>query len=255
MTSANFKFIEKGGQQMQVGNTMQEMVEEIGQHSDSRKSETLNSQVYLAIREKIICGDWLPGTKLTLRGLAAELGTSIQPIRDAVGRLMAERSLSLRPNHSVVLPPIDRALMDDVFSLRNMLEGEAVRRSTLTLTPADFVEIEAAIHATRIHYATGGSIRDRVVAIQKIAIIFAKTCGSTLLAEQLINLRTRTAPYYAAAMAADTLADNEFITFTIRIQDEFVAALKRREAEEAANIRKADLYTYQHYIYRLLKLD
>lgn len=56
-------------------------------------------------------------------------------------------------------------------------------------------------------------------------------------------------------MAADTLVDNEFIAFTIRMQDEFVAALKRRDAEEAANIRKADLYTYQHYIYRLLKLD
>ena len=236
-----------------MGNMIQEMIEEIGQRSDSGKSETLNLQVYLAIREKINCGDWLPGTKLTLRGLAAELGTSIQPIRDAVGRLMAERSLLLRPNHSVVLPPIDRALMDNIFSLRNMLEGEAVRRSTLT--PADFVEIEAAIHATRIHYTTGGCIRDRVVAIQKIATIFAKTCGSTLLAEQLINLRTRTAPYYAAAMAADTLVDNEFIAFTIRMQDEFVAALKRRDAEEAANIRKADLYTYQHYIYRLLKLD
>jgi len=221
----------------------------------SRKSETLTSQAYLAIRQRIFVGEWLPGTKLTLRGLAAELGTSIQPIRDAVSRLAAEKSLVLRPNHSVVLPPIERALLDEIFSMRNMLEGEAVRRSALALTPQDFAELEEAIKVTRVHYRKGGNVQERVLAMQTIAMMFARKCGSTLLGEHLTNLRTRTAPYYAAAMTNDTMADSEFITFTIRIQDEFIDALKRGHAEEAAEMRKADLYSFQHYIYRLLNLD
>ncbi len=48
------------------------------------------------------------------------------------------------------------------------------------------------------------------------------------------------------------MADPEFVTFIIRIQDEFLSAL--RDPVAAAETRKVDLYTFQRYIYRLLSL-
>ncbi|SDF25959.1 hypothetical protein SAMN05216337_104938 [Bradyrhizobium brasilense] len=50
------------------------------------------------------------------------------------------------------------------------------------------------------------------------------------------------------------MADPEFVTFIIRIQDEFLSALRRRDPVAAAETRKVDLYTFQRYIYRLLSL-
>lgn len=67
-------------------------------------AETLSLQVYHTIRDRIFRGEWLPGTRLTLRSLAADLGTSVQPVRDAIGKLTVERVLILRPNYSVQIP-------------------------------------------------------------------------------------------------------------------------------------------------------
>lgn len=82
--------------------------------SASAPTETLSSQVYHAIRDRIFRGEWFPGTRLTLRALASELGTSVQPVRDAIGKLTVERVLVLRPNYSVQIPNIDRELMDEI---------------------------------------------------------------------------------------------------------------------------------------------
>jgi hypothetical protein len=92
--------------------------------------------------------------------------------------------------------------------MRNMLEGEAARRSALTLKDEDFAELEAPIDATRIHYVRGGHVQERVIAIQTIATILANRCGSEILAEQILNLRVRTAPFYAAG-ASDAPSDCE----------------------------------------------
>jgi DNA-binding GntR family transcriptional regulator len=226
-----------------------------GDQANEARSETLSMQVYLAIRDRIFRGEWLPGTRLTLRGLALELGTSVQPVRDAVGKLTVERALILRPNHSLLLPPIERSDMEEIFSMRNILEGEAARLCASAMHEADFDRLEATIRATRQVYIMGTVITDRVAAIQSVAKALAERSGSSILAEQIVNLRTRTAPFYAAALTKDDMVDSEFVTFTIRIQEEFLRALRRRDGVAAAEIRKVDLYTFQHHIYRLLSLE
>lgn len=220
-------------------------------------AETLSIQVYLTIRDRIFRGEWLPGTRLTLRALAAELGTSVQPVRDAISKLTVERVLILRPNYSVQIPGVDRRMMDELFSMRNLLEAEAARRCATLMSEAEIDELEEAIRATRRVYTLETATANRVGEIQNVARMLALKSGSSTIAEQIINLRTRTAPYYAAALSRDDHEGNkdpEFVIFTIRIQDEFVRALRRRDAVAAAEIRKVDLYTFQHYIYRLIKV-
>ena len=227
-----------------------------GDTSGDAPTETLSIQVYHTIRDRIFRGEWFPGTRLTLRALAAELGTSVQPVRDAIGKLTVERVLVLRPNYSVQIPDVDRALMDEIFGIRNILEAEAARRCASLMSEADIDDLEEAIRATRRVYWVDSEVPSRVTTIQNVSRILAERCGSTALCEQLINLRARTAPYYAAALARnDDGQDAEFVTYTIRIQDEFVAALRRRDEVAAAEIRKVDLYTFQHYIFRLLGVE
>ena len=121
------------------------------------------------------------------------------------------------------------------------------------MSSADIDELEEAILATRRVYWVESEILNRVATIQQVPRLLAQRCGSVTLGDQIINLRARTAPYYAAALARnDDGQDREFVVFTIRIQDEFIAAMRRRDELAAAEIRKVDLYTFQHYIYRLL---
>lgn len=221
-------------------------------HLPAQDINTLSHQVYQGLSMRIRRGDWLPGTRLTLRSLASEQGTSIQPVRDAISRLAAEGALVLRPNHSVALPPTDGQLMTEIFAMANMLEGCAARLSTLRLSELNLSHLEDAIARSKEYYRHGGSIRDQLISINDISHTLATESGSSLLAEQISILRTRTAPYYAAAIQLEKGADQDFIIYTTRIQNEFLLALRRRHPDEAEAIRRADLYTYQQYVYRKL---
>ena len=45
---------------------------------------TLGQQIYQQLESKLLLGEWLPNTKVTLRTLALSLNTSMQPVREAV---------------------------------------------------------------------------------------------------------------------------------------------------------------------------
>ena len=60
--------------------------------------EPLHENVYQEIRRNLIAGQFQPGEAVTLRGLAAKLGTSAMPVREALRRLVAERALDLGAN-------------------------------------------------------------------------------------------------------------------------------------------------------------
>ena len=60
----------------------------------------LTDQVYTVIREAILHGEMPAGTRLRVRDLAAQVGTSVMPVREAIRRLeeagLAERCRGVR---------------------------------------------------------------------------------------------------------------------------------------------------------------
>ena len=55
---------------------------------DAGEAPTLAQLVYDQLESRILAGQWLPDTKVSLRTLAGSLNTSMQPGRGAVGRLL-----------------------------------------------------------------------------------------------------------------------------------------------------------------------
>src|SRR5271169_1570774 len=66
--------------------------------------DTLQQRVYHALARGLMGGMFTPGEAVSLRTLAARLGTSAMPVREAVSRLIAERALVMLPNRSVIIP-------------------------------------------------------------------------------------------------------------------------------------------------------
>ena len=56
--------------------------------------EGLNAAVYNELRQRLIHGRMSPGHELSTRSIAAELGVSQTPVRDALSRLAAEGALA-----------------------------------------------------------------------------------------------------------------------------------------------------------------
>lgn len=105
--------------------------------SASSERDTLQRRTYETIRQALMAGVFQLGQAVTLRTLAAALGTSAMPVREAVSRLITERALTMLPNRTVIVPRMTRSRCIELFKARQVLERLAAEaacaRSTLQL--------------------------------------------------------------------------------------------------------------------------
>jgi DNA-binding GntR family transcriptional regulator len=72
------------------------------------RRKPLSEQAYEQIREAIVVGELVPGERLRDQDLAAELGTSRTPVREALRRLTDEGLVVIQPNSATLVAEIDR---------------------------------------------------------------------------------------------------------------------------------------------------
>jgi len=89
----------------------------------------VHDKVYDELRLALVCGRFVPGRSVTLRGLAVMLGVSPMPVRAAVARLVAEGALALTPTRRISVPAMDERRFDELVTARILLEGEAAERA------------------------------------------------------------------------------------------------------------------------------
>ena len=89
----------------------------------------LSDRVYDELRTALTEGRFRPGDRLIIDRLAAELGVSQTPVREAMKHLVAAGVLDARPNHSIVVPILSPEQYQEVADLRCALEGMAAARA------------------------------------------------------------------------------------------------------------------------------
>lgn len=91
--------------------------------------------VYDQILEKLMDRSLPAGMRINIDALARELGVSPTPVREALGRLAAERyvNFSAYKGYAVVPPPNPRQF-DDMMGVRRLLEIEAARQAVVRAT-------------------------------------------------------------------------------------------------------------------------
>jgi DNA-binding GntR family transcriptional regulator len=113
----------------------------------AQPTTTQQDDTYATLRQWVTVGKFLPGERLKIRDVAAELGVGIMPVRAALQRLAAEGALTNIPNAGVAVPQLSRAEFDDVLQNRLLLEGEAAERGALRLTQDDRKALRVLLRA------------------------------------------------------------------------------------------------------------
>jgi DNA-binding GntR family transcriptional regulator len=88
-------------------------------------SPSLAEQVFVEVRDRIIRGDLDRGSAIRQDALAAELGVSKIPVREALVRLQSEGLLVLSRNRGFTVRRLPLSEAVEVFELRIKLEPEA----------------------------------------------------------------------------------------------------------------------------------
>ncbi|SIS69014.1 GntR family transcriptional regulator [Paracoccus saliphilus] len=106
----------------------------------------LSAQLYESLRLALMNGQYEPGHRLTIAGLAEEYGTSITPVREAIFRLVSERALQMRAATSFQVPRFDTVQLLEIQAIRQELEGRAAYEAAARITPEELDELRE-IHA------------------------------------------------------------------------------------------------------------
>jgi DNA-binding GntR family transcriptional regulator len=132
------------------------------------------------LRERILTGRLRPGDRLVERELAEDLGVSRVPVREAIRSLEAEGFLVVQSPRRVVVRQLARVDVEELFDVREALEGlaaglaaaraGAAERKRLERVLADAARATARGDAARIP-VLNSRFHDEIVAIAGNALL------------------------------------------------------------------------------------
>jgi DNA-binding GntR family transcriptional regulator len=161
-----------------------------------------------AVKHAILTGRLTPGQPLIETELAAQLGVSKTPVREALKTLAGAGLVTMSPYKGASVRMVDDALAHSVYDIRVLLEPEAVRR-TAARGAAD-----AASNWEAAEVALNASDRamdraDRQQANREFHRALYVGCGNDLMVGILDGLRDQTALVSTAVWTRNATWEHE----------------------------------------------
>jgi DNA-binding GntR family transcriptional regulator len=103
--------------------------------------ETRVDQVARYLRTSILNGRLKPGDRVRQEAVAAALGTSRIPVREALRQLESEGLVSLVPYSGARVAKVDAEEYEEIYLMREYLEPLAIRESLPLLNQRHFAEL------------------------------------------------------------------------------------------------------------------
>jgi len=100
--------------------------------------------VLAEVRRAIVTGDLKPGEQIVQDALAEQYGVSRVPLREALKILEGEGQVTYKPHKGYFVTELSTADLEEVYRLRELLEGEAIRVGIPRLTDEDLHRIAEA---------------------------------------------------------------------------------------------------------------
>jgi DNA-binding GntR family transcriptional regulator len=109
------------------------------------RRKSLGQLVYDNLRQAIVRGDLVPGTRLVESRIAGAQGISRTPVREAIHKLERERFIERLPHGGFSVLSLNRQDIVETFGIRSVLEGYAARLAALNYRTGDLRALEAKI--------------------------------------------------------------------------------------------------------------
>jgi DNA-binding GntR family transcriptional regulator len=109
---------------------------------DKLKKVTLTEQAADIIRDSIISGKFKPGQRLNEIKIATEMGVSRLPVREALRLLQQESLVDSIPNKGVFVATLSFHDIQEIFTLRAVIEGLAIKLAVNYITDEEIDELQ-----------------------------------------------------------------------------------------------------------------
>jgi len=125
--------------------------------------KTLRENVVNSIRKAILDGELAPGEKINQPLIAEKMGVSRGPVREALGQLEEEGLLRNIPYKGTFVTDITPNYIDELYSIRRVLEVFAARRMIEHANPEILQKAKAIV--AEMNWAANAQDVDRLTAL------------------------------------------------------------------------------------------
>lgn len=211
--------------------------------------EPIRELVYRHLRERILSGSYEYGTRLIETEISQSLGVSRTPVREAMRMLELEGLVRYLNRRGVMVTNLAEEDMDEIYALREVLEGLAARLSAENRTEEEAKEFDGLRTAMEDAFYAGDLERVTIIHTQFNAWLY-HTSGNRRLNDILSRFNEYIAKSQMISMSRQGRAAE-----IIKEHQEIVEAVMRQEAQRAetaarrhvANARKA-YFDHQHLV-------
>jgi len=161
-----------------------------GETSAPIARRSLHEQVVGRVRDLIIEGALVPGTRIHEGQLCAKLGVSRTPLREALKFLASEGLIELVATRGAIVRRFDAKDVRDMLDVLGVLEAFAARLACRVATDAQI----AAVRAIHDRMVERYAVRDRLEYFklnQQIHSAFLRLAGNAALEEAHASIQSR----------------------------------------------------------------
>jgi DNA-binding GntR family transcriptional regulator len=208
---------------------------------------SLSEIAYEQIRQKIVTLTLSPGAVVDETELQAELGLGRTPIREALKRLALERLIHIIPRRGIFVTPINITDLQHLYEVRINLECLAVELAAQRGTAVHWQEMACVLETI--------STLDHVSPEQLITVdeachqIIYKAADNQFLNQTLTALFPLNLRMWHVALSKLGDKRNSIIKPKhIAEHQDIMVALQNGRSQEASNLMRRHVETYQQYI-------
>ncbi len=152
----------------------------------------LSDDVARLIRGRIFDGLYAAGSYVRLDQLAAELGISVTPVREALFALRAEGLIAQQPHRGFVVLPVTGRDVADVANVQGYVGGELAARAAVNITDDQLRELKQI--QAELEEAYAGADNERTVRLNHEFHRAINVAADSPKLAQLMSQITRYAP-------------------------------------------------------------
>ena len=207
-------------------------------------SSTQQDSIYATLRQWITVGRFLPGERLKIRNVAADMGVGHMPVRAALQRLAAEGALVNSPHAGVAVPQLSAPEFDDLLQMRMLLEGEAAERGSMLLDAAQLATMKSLCE--RMDQALADNRpADYLAANEDFHVLLYRAAGSPILFNLIDTLWLRAGP------VSNHLFDTPEATQVLNdAHRDVMRALERRDSTGVRRAVEKDIFVAGQFLRR-----
>lgn len=198
--------------------------------------DSIERQVYQALRYAMMSGSIAPGAKLTSRPISVALGVSTTPVREALKRLEADGALVGQSKQAFFVNDPDQVDFQELLNIRLSLEIQAIRASAQRATAGDIEPIRRINKEYERLLNGGDGAPSRILDFNfRFHFEIYKLSRSPLLVQMIETLWLRIGPAFNRYVSH--YRNSEITCF----HGQMLEALERQDPDEAEAALRRDL--------------